>query len=87
LEIVMNLDREIGTEWPFRTVNVSKEDLAEYERLLLSALPNWAQVELLTLRAERDLLRRALVQYGNRQGMAMAPPDLHQAIDDAFASS
>ena len=36
---------------------------------------------------ERNLLRRALVAYGDRIRMSFAPPDLQQVIDAAFQDS
>ncbi len=44
-------DLEIGAGRRSKTVNLSKEDIAEYERVLFEALPQWAQDELTRLRA------------------------------------
>lgn len=40
--------------------------------------------EIEEARAEIKRLQCALVRYGNRQSMSMAPPDLQQSIDAAF---
>jgi len=40
--------------------------------------------ELVEARAEIARLQQALVRYGNRQSMSMAPAYLQKSIDDAF---